>query len=133
LIYFLGAICYEKCRCIYVYWVTFTFYILGTLRNILNDAWNIDGLNFQGNREQNYLFNSQNATPNNTLRNLTENNNNINNFQGNHEQNYLFNKMNAIPNTTLRNLTENNNNINNAMGNHAYRPNTTTLRETLPA
>lgn len=89
-----------------------------TLRNILNETWNIDGLNLKGNKTKNYLFNETNATPNTTMRNLTENNNHINNIDGNHKKGNMFNYNNATPDTTIKELTEHNVNLTNILGNY---------------
>ena len=89
-----------------------------TLRELVNTAWNSGGLNFNGNHGGTYLYDYENNKPEDTLRNLTENNNNINNILGNHGGSYLYDYENNQPENTLRNLTENNNNINNVQGNH---------------
>ena len=89
-----------------------------TLRNILNEAWNIDGLNFKGNEDKGYLFNSKNATPNTTIKELTEHNNNLTNILGNFKTSQMFNYKNGIPETTLREMIEKNNQILNIGNNH---------------
>ena len=89
-----------------------------TLRNILNEAWNIDGLNFKGNEDKGYLFNSKNATPNTTIKELTEHNKHLTNLLGNFKTSQMFNYKNGIPQTTLREMIEKNNQILNIGNNH---------------
>jgi hypothetical protein len=89
-----------------------------TLRELVNTVWGSGGLNFNGNHGGTYLYDYENNQPENTLRNLTENNKNINNVLGNHGGTYLYDYENNQPENTLRTLTENNKNINNVLGNH---------------
>ena len=88
-----------------------------TLRELINTAWNSGGLNFNGNHGGTYLYDYNNNQPENTLRNLTEDNKNINNILGNRGGDYLYDYENNQPDNTLRNLTEDNKNINNILGN----------------
>ena len=89
-----------------------------TLRNILNEAWNIDGLNFKGNEDKGYLFNSKNATPNTTIKELTEHNKHLTNLLGNFKTSQMFNYKNGIPQITLKEMIEKNNQILNIGNNH---------------
>ena len=89
-----------------------------TLRDLINTAWNSDGLNFKGDHEGTYLYDYENNVPETTSKELTENTKYINNINGNHEESYLYNYKNNIPENTIRNLTEDNKNINNFNGDH---------------
>ena len=89
-----------------------------TLKDLINTAWNSDGLNFKGDHEGTYLYDYTNNIPQTNIKEFTEDNKNINNFHGNHGGTYLYDYENNQLDNTMRNLTEDNKNINNLIGNH---------------
>jgi hypothetical protein len=79
-----------------------------TLRDLINSVYNVGGKGFNGNHKNGQLFNYDDI-PNQTLRNLTENNNNITGV-GKNTQQRIFNYDDML-NQTHRNTYEETKNI----------------------
>jgi len=84
--------------------------------------------------EKSYAFDKENNIPNQTMRNIYENNNHIgviNNSQIN--KNYAFSYNENIPNSTMRNLYENNNIIGNFGNSDLSKPKVFDMNNNIPS
>jgi hypothetical protein len=89
--------------------------------NRINDN-NYFGAN-GGNKQNSYLLNYDNSIPEQTLRNVSEVNNNVTGINGNYKTIPLINFKNFIPDTTKKEITEDRNvitNISNSVKSYLY-------------